>query len=186
MNKQCSGVDAQEQYLDDRLKFGAADVDSILESGGPDVGLVLGAPNDYEKELRHALGATAAELYGRQNGAPDVIVVPDEEYAKQFNDSIPEETGVQGPDEELHTTIDDLGSVLNIASNKDTIDTYTSGYHSPVVHVAGKIVHDGDMNSFGADTSLRKRESPLKHNVATQALANGPRQLYKAAKRGML
>jgi hypothetical protein len=172
--------------MDDRLKLGAKDVNSILESGGPDVGLVLGAPNDYEKELRHAMGATAAEYYGSQDSAPDVMLVPDGEYPNQFKGSIPEETEIQGPEEELHTTVDDLESVLNIASNKDTIDTYTSGYHSPAVHVAGKVAHDGDMNSFGADTSLWKRESPLKHNVATQALANGPRQLYKAAKRGML
>jgi hypothetical protein len=186
MNKSYSGADAQEQYMNDGLKFGADDVNSILEGGGPDIGLVLGAPNGYEEELRHALGATAAQFYGRQDVAPEVVVVPDEEYAEQLSDSIPGETEIQGPDEELHTTLDDWESALDIASGTDTIDAYTSDYHSLVVHGIGKVVHKGDLNTFGADTRLRERESPWKHNVATQTLANGPRQLRKAAKRDML
>jgi hypothetical protein len=186
MNKSYGGAKTQEQWLDDRLKLGADNVNSILESGGPDIGLVLGAPNEYEEELRHALGATATQFYGRQDSAPEVMVVPDEEYAEQFNDSIPEETEIQGPNIDLHTTIDDWESALSIASEKDTIDAYTSDYHSPVVHAVGRAAHDEAVNTFGASTNTKRRESILKHNAVTQTLANGPRQLYKAAKRDML
>gem|GEM_PF-3692290 len=112
-----------------------------------------------------------------------MLVVPDEDYAQERDGLLPEETEIQGPDKPLETTIDDVESGLTVASKGDLVGLYTSDYHSRVAHYTTTAAHDGSLQTYGADTDLFKRESPLKHNVVTQTLANGPRQLYKMAKR---
>ena len=183
----------------DRNKMDAAQISPVdrikgyeasLEDGGPDVGHVFGAPNEYES-LTRFFGAQSDLIHNMLNGnkLDDKVLIVPEDVQEDVPDrdlQYLEDRGVlvQTPDRELYTTADDWKSARDIAGEGDRIHGYTSDYHGLKTHITGKVSLDffgeNTVHTFGFDTERDERENILKHNMLAQT-GDTVRQLYKMA-----
>lgn len=151
------------------------DYEDTLDDGGPDVSVVLGAPNDYERRTRYK-GAESDIYYNMEEGGlPNAVIIPEREQKLNEEDvgALQElDLEVLTPDYDLRTTFDDFKTPLDIASPGEKVHAYTSDYHRFKTDRTGQFMITGGsigLETFGFETDITERENLLKHNFFAQS-----------------